>query len=41
MPDLQRSFPKSQVKGPWELQGFKITVYSNTVKKNISPKIHY
>ena len=37
MPDLQRSYPKSHVIGPGELQGFKITVYSNTVKKNIYP----
>ena len=37
MPDLQRSYPKSHVIGPGELQGFKITVYSNTVKKNVYP----
>ena len=37
MPDLQRTYPKSHVIGPGELQGFKIIVYSNTVKKNIYP----
>ena len=37
MPDLQRSYPKSHVIGPGELYGFKITVYSNTVKKNVYP----
>ena len=35
MPDLARSYPKSHVIGPGELQGFKITVYSNIIKKNI------
>ena len=37
MPDLQRSYPKSHVIGPGELYGFKITVYSSTVKKNVYP----
>ena len=37
MPDLQRSYPKSHVIGPGELYGFKIIVYSNTIKKNIYP----
>ena len=37
MPDLQRSYPKSHVIGPGELFGFKIIVYSNTVRKNIYP----
>ena len=37
MPDLQRSYPKSHVIGPGELYGFKIIVYSNTVRKNVYP----
>ena len=36
-PDLQRSYPKSHVIGPGELQGFKITVFSNIVRNNIYP----
>ena len=36
-PDLSRSFPKSHVIAPGELQGFKITVFSNVVKNNVYP----
>jgi len=36
-PDLQRSYPKSHVIAPGELQGFKITVFSNIVRNNIYP----
>ena len=36
-PDLSRSYPKSHVIAPGDLQGFKITVFSNTVRNNIYP----
>ena len=36
-PDLQRSYPKSQVISPGEMQGFKITVFSNIIRNNIYP----
>ena len=36
-PDLQRSYPKSHVIAPGEIQGFKITVFSNIIKNNVYP----
>ena len=36
-PDLQRSYPKSHVIAPGEIQGFKITVFSNIIRNNIYP----
>ena len=36
-PDLQKSYPKSHVIAPGEIQGFVITVFSNTIKNNIYP----
>ena len=37
MPDLQRTYPKSHVIAPGELQGFKITVYSSIVRSSVYP----
>ena len=37
MPDLQRTYPKSHVIAPGEMQGFKITLYSSTVRSSIYP----
>ena len=37
MPDLQRTYPKSHVIAPGELQGFKVTVFSSTVRNSIYP----
>ena len=37
MPDLARSYPKSHVIAPGELQGFKIIVFSSTVRNSIYP----
>ena len=36
-PDLQRTYPKSHVIAPGEIQGFKITVFSNTIRNNVYP----
>ena len=37
MPDLQRTYPKSHVIAPGELQGFKIVLYSSIVRSSIYP----
>ena len=37
MPDLQRTYPKSHVIAPGEMQGFKITIFSSTVRSSIYP----
>lgn len=37
MPDLSRTTPKSHVIAPGELQGFKVTVFSSTVRNSIYP----
>ena len=37
MPDLQRSYPKSHVIAPGEMQGFRIVLFSSTVRKSIYP----
>ena len=37
MPDLQRTYPKSHVIAPGEMQGFKITLYSSTVRSSVYP----
>ena len=37
MPDLQRTYPKSHVIAPGELQGFKVTVFSSMVRNSIYP----
>ena len=37
MPDLSRTYPKSHVIAPGELQGFKVTVFSSTVRNSIYP----
>ena len=37
LPDLQRTYPKSHVIAPGEMQGFKITLYSSIVRSSIYP----
>ena len=37
MPDLQRTYPKSHVIAPGEMQGFRIIIFSSTVRKSIYP----
>ena len=37
MPDLERTYPKSHVIAPGELQGFKIVLYSPIVRSSIYP----
>jgi len=37
MPDLQRTYPKSHVIAPGEMQGFKITLFSSTVRSSVYP----
>ena len=37
LPDLQRTFPKSHVIAPGEMQGFRIVVFSSIVRKSIYP----
>ena len=37
LPDLQRTYPKSHVIAPGELQGFKITLFSSIVRSSIYP----
>ena len=37
LPELQKSYPKSHVIAPGEMQGFKIIVFSSIVRKSIYP----
>ena len=37
MPDLQRTYPKSHVIAPGEIQGFRIVLFSSIVRKSIYP----
>ena len=37
LPDLQRTFPKSHVIAPGEMQGFRIVVFSSVVRKSVYP----
>ena len=37
LPDLQRTFPKSHVIAPGEIQGFRIVVFSSVVRKSVYP----
>ena len=37
MPDLQRTYPKSHVIAPGEMQGFRIVLFSSIVRKSIYP----
>ena len=37
LPELQRTYPKSHVIAPGEMQGFRIVVFSSIVRKSIYP----